>query len=86
MVGNVGKSLRGSPVIFQTILNLPGNLAMTGLVFCATGLYFLPVVRLCDVGAMCDVLSIIGSATAIGTSLLGGSGISRIGEMFEVES
>ena len=49
-------------MIFRMILNLPGNSAMIGLVFKATGLYFFPVVRLCDFGVMCDVLSLIGSA------------------------
>ena len=68
-------------MILWTILNFPGNSPMISLVFNATGLYFLPVVRLCDAGAICDVRSIIASA-----SVIGGSGMSNIGALADSES
>ena len=84
-VGNIGNCSSGSPMILRTILNFPGSSAMIGLVFKATGLYFLPVDRLCDVGAICEVRSRIGSVR-IGESVMGGSGMSRIGVSVEMES
>ena len=40
LVRRVGRSLRGSPIIFQTILNLSGSAPITGLTLRWTGLYF----------------------------------------------
>lgn len=39
-VGNTGKSLRGSPMMFLMILNLSGSSPITGLTLRCTGLYF----------------------------------------------
>ena len=80
-VGNTGNFSNGSPMILRTILNFPGNSPMIGFVFNATGLYFFPVVRLCDAGAICDVRSMIASA-----SVIGGSGMSNIGALVDPES
>lgn len=54
---NVGIIAKGSPRMFRTILNFPGSSARTGLVFLATGLYFLPVLVFFDAMGRWDVLS-----------------------------
>jgi hypothetical protein len=39
----LGRSARGSPMMFQMMWNWDGNVLSTGLIFSATGLYFLVV-------------------------------------------
>ena len=46
LVGKIGKSLSGSPIIHRMIRNLSGNVPMCGLTLSATGLYFFLVERL----------------------------------------
>jgi hypothetical protein len=40
LVGNIGRSFNGSPLIVLMILNLLGSSPITGFTLSATGLYF----------------------------------------------
>ena len=60
---STGRCSKGSPMILQIILNLPGSSPTIGFTFTATGLYFLPPFFFLGVDARCEVRSSTASST-----------------------
>lgn len=63
LVGSIGKSASGSPIIFRIILNLSGKVPICGLTLSATGLYFFFVVRCISDVSVSSSVCLVGSAT-----------------------
>ena len=70
-VSSMGKSLRGSPVMFCRMRNLSGSLQITDLTFSATGLYFFFAVYVmyCSIGC-CSKSSSARKASVSGVGML----------------